>query len=367
MQITADDLAFDTPEAEALMAAAGVDLGPEALAEVLRRTEGWPAGLRLAALRIGGRPDPAAAARAFAGDDRTVADYLHEVMLAGLPPETLTFLTRTAVLEPSAGTCATRCSRRPARRRGSRSSSARTSCSSRSTPTASATATTTSWATCCAARCAGGSRRSCEELHRRASAWHEAARDAPAAVRHALAAGDRDRAADLVWAAFPAGLTRGAIGDLQAMLASFGIDDVVASAPLAIGLRLVSTSRRAASWPRTGLSLAERAAAPPGGTPESAVAGDHDPPGDAGRARAWLRWGATPPRGSARRRTTARGAPTAASWRASRATWGASRGAPGSCWRTGSSAPGAWPPASTRSASRSSPCCCWTRTSRCVP
>ena len=103
VQITAADLAFDAQEAQALLAAAGVELDPDALATIVERTEGWPAGIRLAAMRLAGHEDPSEAARAFAGDDRTVADYLHEVMLADLSPETIDFLTRTSILEPMSG------------------------------------------------------------------------------------------------------------------------------------------------------------------------------------------------------------------------------------------------------------------------
>jgi LuxR family maltose regulon positive regulatory protein len=69
------------------------------VAELVGRTEGWPVGLYLAALAVkagGSRPD---AGFAFTGDDRFMADYLRQELLARLPPGLVLFLTRTAVLD----------------------------------------------------------------------------------------------------------------------------------------------------------------------------------------------------------------------------------------------------------------------------
>jgi LuxR family maltose regulon positive regulatory protein len=59
-----------------LFGATGVELPEEALARLHGRTEGWAAGLRLAALSLAGRPDPERFAAEFSGTDRTVAEYL---------------------------------------------------------------------------------------------------------------------------------------------------------------------------------------------------------------------------------------------------------------------------------------------------
>ncbi|WP_217922871.1 LuxR C-terminal-related transcriptional regulator [Miltoncostaea oceani] len=263
LRITAEDLAFDEAEVAALMAAAGIDLGPGELVAVADGTEGWPAGLRLAAVRIGGHPRPPEAARSFAGDDRLVADYLHEVMLDDLAPEVRTFLMRTSVLEPLSGDL----------------------CDAVLGTTGSAT------------RLLGLERsnlllvvlddhgesyryhhllgdllrrelRRCEPgevagLHDRASRWHAAAGDAERAVRHALAAGDSPGAVGMLWRAFPGALTRGGIGTLQAMLARFGVDEVVASAPLAVASAWCYAETRG-DLAAHCLSLAERVPVPPG-------------------------------------------------------------------------------------------------------
>jgi LuxR family transcriptional regulator, maltose regulon positive regulatory protein len=70
---------------------------------LIRRTEGWPVGLYLAALsHKAGSPRTTEGAR-FSGYDRFVADYLWSELLARLPPETVSFLTRTAMLDRTCG------------------------------------------------------------------------------------------------------------------------------------------------------------------------------------------------------------------------------------------------------------------------
>ena len=75
-EIRADDLRFTLAEARELFAAAGVELADPALALLYERTEGWAAGLRLAALSLAGHPDPERFAAEFSGSERTVAEYL---------------------------------------------------------------------------------------------------------------------------------------------------------------------------------------------------------------------------------------------------------------------------------------------------
>ncbi len=75
-EIRADDLKFTLEDAGHLLAAAGVQLPGPALAALHGRTEGWAAGLRLAALALAGHPDPARLAAKFSGTERTVAEYL---------------------------------------------------------------------------------------------------------------------------------------------------------------------------------------------------------------------------------------------------------------------------------------------------
>src|ERR1700745_3110147 len=75
-EIRGADLRFSPAEAGALFAAAGIELPGPVLALLAERTEGWAAGLRLAALSLARHPDPGRFAAEFCGSDRMVADYL---------------------------------------------------------------------------------------------------------------------------------------------------------------------------------------------------------------------------------------------------------------------------------------------------
>ena len=80
-EIRSADLALDATDAAALVAEDGVVLGPEDAALLVQRTEGWPAGLRLAALFLA-RDEPGHGAADFGGDDHAVVEYLAEEVLA---------------------------------------------------------------------------------------------------------------------------------------------------------------------------------------------------------------------------------------------------------------------------------------------
>jgi LuxR family maltose regulon positive regulatory protein len=97
-EIRSRDLAFDRAEARALFALEQIELENEDLALLVQRTEGWPAGLYLAALWLGGLEDVAQGVRDFAGDNRHVADYLSAEVLGALPADRRAFMLRTAVL-----------------------------------------------------------------------------------------------------------------------------------------------------------------------------------------------------------------------------------------------------------------------------
>jgi LuxR family transcriptional regulator, maltose regulon positive regulatory protein len=98
-EIRATDLAFTLDETHALFAGLGVLLAPEDVATLWKRTEGWAAGLRLAAMSIQGRPEPKRFIEHFAGTDATVSDYLVREVLAGQPPAARDFLLRTAIVD----------------------------------------------------------------------------------------------------------------------------------------------------------------------------------------------------------------------------------------------------------------------------
>ncbi len=98
-EIRERDLRFTVAEARALFAAAEVQLPDAALVSLHERTEGWAAGLRLAALSLAGHPDPAWFAAGFSGTERTVAEYLLEEVLDRQREEVRRLLLRTSILE----------------------------------------------------------------------------------------------------------------------------------------------------------------------------------------------------------------------------------------------------------------------------
>ena len=98
-EIREPDLRFTADEARELFDAAGVKLPEPAVAVLHERTEGWAAGLRLAALSLAGHPDPARFAEEFSGTERTVAEYLLAEVLDRQPAAVRRLLLRTSVLE----------------------------------------------------------------------------------------------------------------------------------------------------------------------------------------------------------------------------------------------------------------------------
>jgi LuxR family transcriptional regulator, maltose regulon positive regulatory protein len=98
-ELRAPDLRFALEESRDLLEAAGVRLSAAALALLHERTEGWAAGLRLAALSLDGHPDPDSFATGFSGSERTVAEYLMAEVLERQPRQVRRLLVRTSLLE----------------------------------------------------------------------------------------------------------------------------------------------------------------------------------------------------------------------------------------------------------------------------
>jgi LuxR family transcriptional regulator, maltose regulon positive regulatory protein len=102
-EIRAANLRFTLDEARALFGTAGVELPESALTLLHARTEGWAAGLRLAALSLAGHPDPERFAAEFSGSERTVAEYLLAEVLERQSEEVRRLLLRTSMLERVSG------------------------------------------------------------------------------------------------------------------------------------------------------------------------------------------------------------------------------------------------------------------------
>ncbi len=103
LEIGPGDLMLSRDEAASLLRAAGVVLGEEEVAVLHQRTEGWPAGLYLAALYLREGGPLGTAAVSFGGADRLVSEYMEAEFLARISQRHRVFLTRTAVLERMSG------------------------------------------------------------------------------------------------------------------------------------------------------------------------------------------------------------------------------------------------------------------------
>ncbi|OKI65106.1 LuxR C-terminal-related transcriptional regulator [Micromonospora sp. CB01531] len=96
-EVGPDELAFTAEEVADLLVAHGVPLPAAAVPRLHERTGGWPAGLRFAALALRAQADPARAVERFTGDQPDVAGYLRDEVLAPLRPDARDVLRRTAI------------------------------------------------------------------------------------------------------------------------------------------------------------------------------------------------------------------------------------------------------------------------------
>jgi LuxR family maltose regulon positive regulatory protein len=98
-EIRAADLRFTVRESRELLEASGVTLSEAGTALLHQLTEGWAAGLRLAAMSLAGHPDPERFVTEFSGSDRTVAEYLIAEMLERQPADVQDLLLCTSLLD----------------------------------------------------------------------------------------------------------------------------------------------------------------------------------------------------------------------------------------------------------------------------
>ncbi len=103
VELGAGDLSMSTAEGASLLRKAGLDLDFAAVQALVRRTEGWPVALELAALSLAAWGDSAQGLAQFAGDDHLMSEYFHAELLAALSPATVRFLTHSSVLDRLSG------------------------------------------------------------------------------------------------------------------------------------------------------------------------------------------------------------------------------------------------------------------------
>ncbi|QIN83279.1 helix-turn-helix transcriptional regulator [Rubrobacter tropicus] len=204
-ELRAGDLRFNPSEAAAfLKGEMGLDLSAEDIAALETRTEGWIAGLQLAALSMRGREDVSGFIRAFAGDNRFVVDYLVEEVLQRQPERIRSFLLRTSILERLSGALCDAVT-------GQEEGSGMLEVLERGNFFVVPLDDKRHWfryhhlfADVLFAHLMAERPDQVPTLHRRASEWYEQNGLRADAIRHALAAEDFERAADLVELAVPA-------------------------------------------------------------------------------------------------------------------------------------------------------------------
>jgi LuxR family maltose regulon positive regulatory protein len=204
-EIRAAELRFTPDEAAAyLNGMMGLQLTARDVAVLEARTEGWIAALQLAALSMQGRDDVAGFIAGFAGDDRFVVDYLVEEVLQRQSDRVQAFLLQTSILGPLSGPLCDAVT-------GQGGGKAMLEALDRGNLFLVPLDDRRRWyrhhhlfADVLQARLLDEQPGQVPDLHRRASAWYEQNGEQPVAIGHALAAGDFERAADLVELAIPA-------------------------------------------------------------------------------------------------------------------------------------------------------------------
>ncbi len=202
-EIRGAELAFTADETADLLAAHGTPLAAEQVRELLVRTEGWPAALRFAVLALRDMPDPIRFVNGYTGDHGPLADYLTEEVLAGLSADHREALGRAAVADRISGGLVDTLT-------GRTDGDQVLADLARDTGFVLATGVRPTVYRCHRMlaellRAELGRRPADEvrELHRRAAGWC-AGHDRPAeALRHALAAGDWDRASGVLVERWP--------------------------------------------------------------------------------------------------------------------------------------------------------------------
>ena len=98
-EIRADDLAFSVEESSLILAHHGISLSEAAIEGLTERTEGWVAGIRLAALSLHGHPDPEQFVKELEAEDSAVTGYLVDEVLSAQPPAVRDMLMSTSILD----------------------------------------------------------------------------------------------------------------------------------------------------------------------------------------------------------------------------------------------------------------------------
>ena len=234
VDLRAADLVMTRREAAVMLSLAGLELPPEDVLVLLERTEGWPAGLYLAAQSLCGKQDLHRAVSRFGGDDRLMSDYVRDELLDGLGDDQRAFLRRTSVLENLSGSLCDAVL-------GSHGSGEALRHMSRSNvlmvPLDSADREYRYHAALARMLRAELGRVEPQfeaELHQRASAWYADAGDLDRAIAHAIQGGDAERAGELLWSSAADQVLDGRASNVRRRLAELATHEIASHPTLAL-------------------------------------------------------------------------------------------------------------------------------------
>ncbi|MGI9596939.1 MAG: LuxR C-terminal-related transcriptional regulator [Acidimicrobiales bacterium] len=232
-------LAMSVDEAELLFERLGHNLEPSQLTELVDRTEGWPAGLRLAAMAITDVEDADDFVTSFGGTDRAVASYLVAEVLEAMEPADRRFLAETAVLRRLSGDLCEAVT-------GRRDSQELLETFEQSNAFLIPLDRAGVWyryhhlfAELLVSRLEREDPAAIEDLHGRAFEWLRVNGDPQEAIRHAMAAGRLADAAELVRDNWWHLLNTGRHETVRTMIERFDETEVMSHQPLALAAALV--------------------------------------------------------------------------------------------------------------------------------
>jgi LuxR family maltose regulon positive regulatory protein len=234
VQARAEDLAMSAVEAASLLQNAGLDLEFTAVQELVRRTQGWPVAIGLAAMSFAMRPEPPERLAQFAGDDHLISEYFRAEFVTAMSPATVRFLTRTSMLDRLSGPL---CDAVLGRKR---SDTVLAELARANVPLVPVDPSHEWYRLNDLFReMLHTELRRTEpeirpELHRRAGDWHMRAGDVDRAIDHARSARDLGRAGELLWANLLGYLGRGRNDDVQRWLSGVTAEQATGSAPFAL-------------------------------------------------------------------------------------------------------------------------------------
>ena len=251
------DLAMTPSEGGDLLARMGLKLSAADVATLLGRAEGWPVAVYLAGLSLRGQRDAGRAVARFAGADRLVVDYLRDEFLAGLSRRKLEFLTRTSVLDTLAGPICDAVLERSGSAQVLRNLARSNTLLVPLDRIDHAYRYHALFAEMLKSELRHQEPESERSLHRRASTWYAEHHDFAQAIEHGIAAGEVERAGELIWAKLSDYLNRGHLATVRSWLGRFADEQIATSPALCLAAAQVALANGDGAlgehWERIGL------------------------------------------------------------------------------------------------------------------